>query len=114
MQIIGRTSSDRRLSDDSTELIEPFQRFVPRTLLPRKSCEFVFDFLFFIDQLGLLVGVLGPRQGALQYHIQQLAQLVVKDNQLISQILGGFFPGLGRLGFILFYVIKSIGGQGRG
>ncbi|OGR51803.1 MAG: hypothetical protein A2049_11705 [Elusimicrobia bacterium GWA2_62_23] len=64
--------------------------------------------------MGLFAEVFGLRERALQHHIQQLAQLVCKDNQFISQILGGSFPGLGRLQFFRFYVIKSLGGQGRG
>ncbi|MHB0995936.1 MAG: hypothetical protein ACYC2I_06165 [Elusimicrobiales bacterium] len=114
MQVIGRISRDRGLSDVNTELIEPFQRFEPICPLPRKSCEFVFYFLFVVDQLGLLGDVLGLIYRALQYQVQQLAQLVCKNNQLISQILGGLFPGLGRLQFFLTDVIKGIGGQGRG
>ncbi|OGR78343.1 MAG: hypothetical protein A2X32_02295 [Elusimicrobia bacterium GWC2_64_44] len=97
MQVIGRIPSGRGLSDVYTELVEPFQRFEPICPLPRKSCEFIFDFLFFVDQLGLFGHILGLIYSALQHQVQQLAQLVCKDNQLISQILGGSFPGLGRL-----------------
>ncbi|OGS08028.1 MAG: hypothetical protein A2270_02995 [Elusimicrobia bacterium RIFOXYA12_FULL_51_18] len=61
MQVIGRISSGCGLSDVNTELIEPFKRFEPICPLPRKSGEFVFNFLFFVDQLGLFGEVLGLR-----------------------------------------------------
>ncbi|MGD9642511.1 MAG: hypothetical protein AB7V08_07195 [Elusimicrobiales bacterium] len=89
-------------------------RFEPIGSLPGKSCEFVFNFLFLIDQLGFTLSVLGLSKMALQYQIQQLAQLVSKDNQLTSQLLPGTLPGLGQCGsFLLCYQDEPIG-QGRG
>ncbi|HBE87969.1 MAG TPA: hypothetical protein DDW67_02380 [Elusimicrobia bacterium] len=64
--------------------------------------------------MSFTLSVLGLRKVALQYQIQQLAQLVSKDNQITSQLLPGTLSGLGQCGsFLLRYQDEPIG-QGRG
>ncbi|OGP53249.1 MAG: hypothetical protein A2X89_00465 [Deltaproteobacteria bacterium GWD2_55_8] len=60
------------------------------------------------------MGVFILRYHPAKDHVQKSVHALRKEIYFISQILGGAFPGLGRLYSFRFYVIKSFGGQGRG